>query len=139
VLCVMTIDIDNREGFDQSAAIHVGAHELLSDVSRDRGGSDAAPSPHDLYDAALGACKALTLMWHCRRHVVPLTSIQVIVRRDASNEHAGIYRLETVVRVGGAALGQHLRELQAVAERCPVQKLMTVVETVISTRVELVT
>ena len=44
--------------------VHIRTHELVSDISLADGGDDTGPSPHDLYDAALGAC------WHSLQDVV---------------------------------------------------------------------
>ena len=38
-----------------------GRHAWAADVDRTLGGTDAAPSPHDLLDSALAACTTLTL------------------------------------------------------------------------------
>ena len=37
--------------------VHIRGHALMTDVSEAEGGDDAGPSPHDLYDAALGASR----------------------------------------------------------------------------------
>ena len=42
--------------------IHIGRNSLTTDLSVEEGGEGSGPSPHDLYDAALGACKALTVL-----------------------------------------------------------------------------
>jgi uncharacterized OsmC-like protein len=42
--------------------IHIGRNSLATDLSEEMGGEGSGPSPHDLYDAALGACKALTVL-----------------------------------------------------------------------------
>jgi putative redox protein len=73
--------------------IHIGRNSLASDLSVEEGGEGSAPNPHDLYDAALGACKALTVLWYAKRKNIPVEGIEVSVERDASQERAGIYRL----------------------------------------------
>ena len=35
------------------------------------GGEDRGPTPHDLYDSALGACKAMTVFWYAQRKQPP--------------------------------------------------------------------
>jgi putative redox protein len=39
--------------------IRIGPYSFGADVSADEGGQGLGPNPHDLYDAALGACEAL--------------------------------------------------------------------------------
>ncbi|MCG2584518.1 OsmC family protein [Massilia sp. TS11] len=113
--------------------IAIGPHTLAADVSVDEGGEDSAPSPHDLYDAALGACKALTVAWYARRKGIPVEQIEVWVERDASQERAGLYKLATTLSLGGALSDMQRQALLAAAQKCPVHKLMSSVRTEIST------
>jgi len=75
--------------------IHIGRNSLTTDLGIEEGGDGSGPSPHDLYDAALGACKALTVLWYAKHKDIPVEGIEVSVERDASQERAGIYRLST--------------------------------------------
>jgi putative redox protein len=113
--------------------IHIRDHELTADEESANGGEDAGPNPHDLYDSALGACKALTMLWYAKRKQIPLDTIEVAVERDASEERAGIYRLKTELTLGGDLTDSQRHELLSVAKKCPVHKLMTQVTTEIET------
>jgi putative redox protein len=132
----MTIVIRRRAELDGGVSVRVREHEIVVDVSPADGGNDAGPNPHDLYDAALGSCKALTVLWYSRRKGVPVEDLEVVVERDASGERSGTYALATRLRIRGAVSDDQLRELEAVAHKCPVHKLMTIATTVITTRVE---
>lgn len=122
---------------DQSLAmrhiVHVRNHLISVDGSVEEGGDDAGPSPHDLYDAALGACKALTLVWYAKRKNIPVQDIQVAITRDNSEERQGTYRLAASISLSGDLTEAQRQELLAVAEKCPVQKLMTSVKTEVTT------
>ncbi len=121
---------------DNGATRHVvsiRAHEFLTDLSPSEGGADAGPTPHDLYDAALGACKALTALWFAERKGIPLEDIEVAVVRDDSAEREGIYRLKTVLTLGGDLSAEERAAVLAAAAKCPVHKLMTKVTTEIET------
>ena len=122
---------------DQQAAlrhvIHVGAHSFPTDLGAAEGGEGSGPTPHDLYDAALGACTALTVLVHAKHKQIPVTGIEVSVERDASQERAGLYRLRAVLRLTGELSEAQRGELLRVAEKCPVHKLMSQVTTEIST------
>jgi len=122
---------------DQSLAmrhiVHVRNHLISVDGAVDEGGADAGPNPHDLYDAALGACKALTLVWYAKRKNIPVEDIQVGIERDAGEERQGVYRLTATIHLTGDLTEAQRQELLAVAEKCPVQKLMTGVKTEITT------
>ena len=54
----------------------------------------------------------------------------------SSGERAGVYRLKARMRVRGALTDAQLAELRAVADKCPVHKLMTKVTTEITTEME---
>jgi putative redox protein len=81
--------------------IHIGRNSLSIDLNVEEGGEGSGPSPHDLYDAALGACKALTVLWYAKHKDIPVEGIEVSVERDASQERAGIYRLSTALSLTG--------------------------------------
>ena len=81
--------------------ISIREHDLIADMSEASGGRDAGPDPHDLYDSALGACKALTILWYAKRNDIAVEGITVSVSRDASHERTGRYRLNTRVALTG--------------------------------------
>lgn len=113
--------------------IHVGKHVFSADLDVAGGGEDAGVSPHDLYDSALGACKALTLLWYAKRKNIPVENIEVTIERDDSDEAKGTYRLKALVAVTGDITEEQRAELLRVAGKCPVHKLMTQVTTEIET------
>jgi putative redox protein len=113
--------------------VQVRDHQFAIDGSVEEGGLDSGPSPHDLYDAALVSCKALTLVWYAKRKAIPLTDVRITVERDASAERQGVYRLATTLHLGGDLSEAQRQELLTVAGKCPVHKLMTAVTTEVTT------
>ncbi len=132
----MTVELKQKTAGSMAQAVRIRTHELVADASVAEGGVDAGPSPHDLYDAALGACKALTVLWYARKKGMAVTDVHTVVERDASSERAGVYRLATRLKIQGDLTDAQFNELAAVARKCPVHKLMTVVTTEITTEVE---
>lgn len=132
----MSIELRRDPALPLGQTVTIGRHTLAADASLKEGGDDAGPSPHDLYDAALGACKAITLMWYARKKGIPVDDVQSVVTRDDSDERSGTYRLATVLQVKGALTDTQLQELEAVAKKCPVHKLMTAVTTEVTTQVQ---
>jgi len=114
--------------------VKIRAHEIPIDAAPSAGGHDAGPSPHDLYDASLGACKALTVLVYAQRKGIPVEDIEVIVDRDDTQERQGTYRLDTSLRVTGNLSEEQRAELLRVAAKCPLHRLMTEVKTEIETR-----
>lgn len=129
----MTIKVIRDQSLPMRHIVHVRDHIISTDVSVDEGGSDAGPSPHDLYDAALSACKALTVLWYAKRKGYPLENVEVSTERDASEERKGVYRLAATLHLSGELSEAQRAELLAAAEKCPVHKLMTAVTTEVTT------
>jgi len=112
--------------------ISIREHELLADMLPPDG-QDEGPDPHDLYDAALGACKAMTLVWFAKRQGIPLEDVRVGVIRDASEERKGVYKLTTRISIDGPMTDEQREKLFAVADKCPIHKLMADGQTEIET------
>ena len=132
----MTVELQRKPGAPMAQTLRIRQHALLADVSVAEGGGDEGPSPHDLYDAALGSCKALTVLWYARKKGIPVQDVQTTVVSDNSEERKGTYRLSATLKISGDLTDAQLAELATVAEKCPLHKLMTAVTTEITTRVE---
>lgn len=129
----MTITVTRDRTGKMRHVVAVRDHRFPTDELPGVGGEDSGPTPHDLYDAALAGCKALTVLWYANRKQIPVEDIAVTVERDDTEERKGIYRLRTTVALGGALSAAQREELLNVAGKCPVHRLMTQVTTEIST------
>jgi len=129
----MTISV-RREDMDGTRhRVQIRQHSFAIDASVAGGGKDEGPTPHDLYDASLASCKALTVLLYARRKNMPLEDIEVQVERDDSQERQGTYKLKTSVRLVGPLDDTQRAELLRVAGKCPLHRLMTEVKTEIET------
>lgn len=129
----MTIEVVRDTSRKMKHTVHVRQHAFAVDEPESNGGEDLGPTPHDVYDSALGACKALTTLWYARRKLMPVEDIRVTVERDDSEERRGVYRLRVTLDVSGPLTDAQRQELLAVAGKCPVHKLMTQVTTEVVT------
>ncbi len=129
----MTVRVVRDQTAPMRHEIHIGRNSFATDVSPEQGGEGSGPSPHDLYDAALGACKALTVLLYAKHKNIPVEGIEVSVERDASQERSGIYRLSAELSLTGNLTASQREELLRIAQKCPIHKLMTEVKTEIST------
>ena len=129
----MTIRVVRDQTAPMRHEIHIGRNSLATDGSVEEGGEGSGPSPHDLYDAALGACKALTVLWYAKRKGIPVEGIEVSVERDASRERSGVYHLIAQLSLTGHLSVSQREDLLRVAQKCPIHKLMTEARTEIST------
>ena len=135
----MSIEIKRKSSSSIAQTITIRGHELTADEDASSRGEAADPTPHDLYDAALGACKALTVLWYARKKGIPVDDVQTVIDRDGSGERTGVYKLAARMKISGALTDAQLAELLAVAKKCPVHKLMTAVTTEITTEMERMT
>ena len=121
----MTIEVVRDRSQKMKHTVHVRQHAIPVDEPASNGGEDLGPTPHDLYDSALGACKALTMLWYAQ------------AQADSGRGHPGggrtrrqrgaprDYRLRVTLELGGALTEAQRQELLNVAGKCPVHKLMT--------------
>ncbi|WP_027671818.1 OsmC family protein [Rheinheimera baltica] len=113
--------------------IRIHQHTVFADVSKELGGDDSAPDPHDYYDAALAACKAITVMMYAKRKQLPLDYIDIDIERDNSREAQGVYVLNVQLKLLGQLTDEQKSQLAAIADKCPIHKLMTAATTEVKT------
>ena len=129
----MTIKVIRDQSLPMRHIVHVRNHLISTDGTLEEGGNDAGPSPHDLYDAAISSCKALTVVWYAKRKGIPVEQVEVTTERDASDERKGTYRLATTLHLTGELTEQQRADLLAVAQTCPIHQPMTAVTTEVTT------
>ncbi|MDN4503551.1 OsmC family protein [Alteromonadaceae bacterium BrNp21-10] len=127
----MPISLQKSETGTYRQTIRIHQHTVFADVGLVLGGEDSAPDPHDLYDTSLAACKAITLLMFAKRKDIPLTSVDVDIERDNSQEAKGIYVLNVSLKLNGELTDEQRQLLAGIADKCPIQKLMTVGTTVV--------
>ena len=102
--------------------IDIGPHRLLTDVSREYGGEDTGPEPHDLLAAALAACTALTVTMYARRKNMDLHDVQV---RIEHGQQGNAYVLTRHIHYVGGLDAQAREKLTGIANKCPVHKKLS--------------
>lgn len=101
--------------------VEVGGNSFFADVPEAHGGDNAGPEPHDLLDAALGACTALTVTMVARRKQMPLEDVRVEVTRE---EAGGLYTLRRRIELVGALTPEQREYLLGIANKCPIHKAL---------------
>jgi putative redox protein len=71
----MTIEVARELRQKMKHTGHVRNHALAVDEPPSNGGEDLRMTPHELYDSALGARKALTMLWYAQRKHIPVEDI----------------------------------------------------------------
>lgn len=129
----MSIHVQRDKSGPMRQTVSIRQHTLTADQPVAGGGEDAGPDAHELYDSALATCKALTVLWYAQRKNFPLEDVLVDVERDGSQERQGVYKLKASLTFVGDLTDEQRQQLLAVADKCPVHKLMTQVTTEIET------
>jgi len=101
-----------------------GTHTAQSDTTADKGGAGAGFRPHELLEAALGACTNMTVRMYAERHNVKLTRLEVTVKLDRSTPGVAVFRYH--VDAEGEGLTPELRaRMLKVVTACPVRKTLS--------------
>lgn len=100
----------------------IGTHVILSDAAVAAGGDDLGPDPHELLDAALASCTALTLMLYARRKGWRLDSVEAVVSHDEAD---GVYRMRRDIRLVGDLAFEQRGRLLEIANKCPVHRTLS--------------
>jgi putative redox protein len=96
-----------------------GKHRLITDQPERVGGEGSAPSPHELFPAALAACVTVTLVMYARTKGWDLGDVTVDVDYD---HHSTPRVFEVDVRLTGELSDAQLERLEKVAAACPLRR-----------------
>jgi putative redox protein len=102
--------------------IKIGPHTLVSDAPFEAGGDDLGPDPHELLDAALASCTALTLLLYAKRKSWSLDHVDVEVGHEESD---GVYRMRRDIRLTGDLSQDARARLLEIANKCPVHRTLS--------------
>ncbi len=98
--------------------ISVGHHVLQSDEPSDNGGKDAAPDPHELLLASLGACTSITAQMYAARKKWPLEGMHV-------NLSWSTEAIEMEISFVGDLSEDQQQRLLEIANRCPIHRVLS--------------
>lgn len=101
--------------------VEVGHNSIYADESAEVGGDDGGPNPHDLLDAALGACTAMTVTMVARRKQMPLRDVRVEITHEEDNDN---YRLHRKVELVGELSEEQRQYLLGIANKCPIHRAL---------------
>ena len=106
--------------------IATGEHRVLVDQPVEAGGEDLAPTPTELFVAALGSCVAFYAGRYLSRHGLSREGLAVSVTyRMANGRPARVADIHLTVRVPATFTAQLRLALQAVVDHCTVHNSLT--------------
>lgn len=99
-----------------------GEHSIIADVSKETGGEDEGLNPHELVEAALGACTTLTLELYARRKNWDLTNLVVNVKIIKETKESSV--IERTLTFGDQTTPEQRARLMEIANKCPIHNLL---------------
>jgi len=101
--------------------IAIGSHCIRADEPNDQGGADAAPGPHELLLAALGACTSMTIKGYAARKGWVVRRVSVRLTGAAVD---GTYVINRHLTIEGDLEGDQRERLVEIAGKCPVHRTL---------------
>ena len=117
----------SKDSFKQE--INTGKHHIAADAPKAFGGEEAAPDPHELLLAALGACSSITMQMYAKRKGYPLNAVDIHLSEtkqdDAQNPGQSMALINKEIKVSGDLTPEQVNDLKAIADKCPIHKLIS--------------
>ena len=100
----------------------LGGHVVRTDQPRTNGGEDSAPSPLNLFLAAIGTCAGLYVSAFCQRRDLPTDGVRVRQRNHFDPETGVLARVELDIEVPPSFPEKYRDALVRAADGCAVKK-----------------
>jgi putative redox protein len=107
---------------DLAAEIVAGHFQIISGVSKEMGGNDDGPDPHQILEASLAACTIITLHMYAKRKQMKLISANVTVKVES--ESAQVSSISRKIHLEGELSPEDCERLLEIANKCPIHKLL---------------
>jgi putative redox protein len=104
--------------------ITAGKNTVIADEGEDKGGKDMGFNPHQLFLASLGACTCATVRMYADRKEMNLDEVKVHLSLER-DEEKNITNITRQVNFTGNLTGEERDKLLAIANKCPVHKMMS--------------
>jgi putative redox protein len=100
----------------------VRGHEIISDLSPEKGGQDEAPSPPELLVAALGSCLGVYANFYAERHNISLAGMKIEVDWEIAENPKRIGKIDSRIFLPPGIPEQHHQPLLKFAGACLVHQ-----------------
>ena len=98
-----------------------GRHTIITDEPARLGGTDTAPTPHELLAATLGSCVSTMLMLYAKPREIDLSDLRVDIDYDADTTPR---QVEITVHLPDHLTADQRKRLENVAQTCPVRRAL---------------
>lgn len=118
----MPVTVTSESAASYRQVITARNHTLFADMVPDKKEQETAPEPYDLLLAAWGSCTNMTLQSYASRKQWPLESVSTQLQKTSRNGHM---ILQKNIRISGPLTPEQVQRLKSIAEKCPVNQLIT--------------
>ncbi|OFW98695.1 MAG: hypothetical protein A3E78_12700 [Alphaproteobacteria bacterium RIFCSPHIGHO2_12_FULL_63_12] len=108
-----------------AAALSIDGHPFIIDADPVDGGAGLGPNPTRTLEAALAACGVITMRMYAERKGWPLEGASIEIRRAAPDDAHAAHILDKTTRLIGPLNDEQRRRIAEIADRCPVQRIVT--------------
>ncbi len=98
-----------------------GRHTIITDEPESLGGTDTAPTPHELLAAALASCVSTMITLYAQRRDWDLGEVAVDVDYDADVTPRHV---EVTIHLPDDLTADQINRLERVARTCPVRRAL---------------
>jgi putative redox protein len=98
-----------------------GRHSITTDEPNRLGGTDTAPTPHELLAATLASCVSTMLVLYAHPRDIDLADLRVDVDYDADTSPR---QVEITIHLPDHLTDDQVKRLEKVAETCPVRRAL---------------
>jgi putative redox protein len=98
-----------------------GRHSITTDEPNRLGGTDTAPTPHELLGATLASCVSTMLVLYAHPRDIDLADLRVDVDYDADTSPR---QVEITIHLPDHLTDDQVKRLEKVAETCPVRRAL---------------
>jgi ribosomal protein S12 methylthiotransferase accessory factor len=100
----------------------IGRHVIRTDQPVSNGGEDTAPSPFNLFLAAIGTCAGIYVAGFCQKRGLPTEGIRLVQRNRFDPETGVLVGVGIDIEVPPGFPEKYLEALVRVADQCAVKK-----------------
>lgn len=126
----MTTISSHFEGTNYTTAIQSNDHQITADEPIKDGGQNAGFNPYELVLAGLAACTTATMKMYADRKQWKIEKIDVQLSMQAEN---GVQHIKREITLIGDLDEEQRKRMLAIAEKCPVHKMLTSVNQIATT------
>jgi ribosomal protein S12 methylthiotransferase accessory factor len=100
----------------------LGTHVVRTDQPRENGGEDGAPSPFQLFLAAIGTCAGIFVQGFCAKRGIPTDGIRILERPHLDPETGVLTAVDLDIEVPPGFPERYREALVRVADQCSVKR-----------------